>query len=51
MVCSNCNAVVHKGDADGMTDSINPDQTAPLGATVPGSAMFAKTYLFQNQEL
>ena len=28
-------------DADGMTNSVEPDQTAPLGAVRSGSAQFA----------
>ena len=35
-------------DADGMANSVDPDQTAPLGAVWDGSALFAKTYLSEN---
>ena len=33
-------------DADGMANSVDPDQTAPLGAVWSGSALFA--YLSEN---
>ena len=29
-------------DADGMANSVGPDQTAPLGAVWSGSTLFAK---------
>ena len=32
-------------DADGMANSVDPDQTAPLGS---GSALFAQTCLSEN---
>ena len=32
-------------DADRMANSVDPDQTAPLGS---GSALFAKAYLSEN---
>ena len=32
-------------DADGMANSVDPDQTAPLGAVWSWSALFAQTYL------
>ena len=32
-------------DADGMAYSVDPDETAPLGAVWSGSALFAKAYL------
>ena len=32
-------------DADGIANSEDPDQTAPLGAVWSGSALFAQTYL------
>ena len=35
-------------DADGMASSVDPDQTAPLGAVWSGSALFAQTYLSEN---
>ena len=34
-------------DADGMANSVDPDQTA-LGALWSGSALFAQTYLSEN---
>ena len=34
--------------ADGMANSVDPDQTATLGAVWSGSALFAKTYLSEN---
>ena len=35
-------------DADGMANSVDPDQTAPLEAVWSGSALFAQTYLSEN---
>ena len=35
-------------DVDGMANSVDPDQTAPLGAVWSGSALFAKAYLSKN---
>ena len=35
-------------DADGMANSVDPDQTAPLGAVWSGSALFVQTYLSEN---
>ena len=35
-------------DADGIANSVDPDQTAPLGAVWPGSALFAQAYLSEN---
>ena len=37
-----------RNDADGMKNSIDPDQTAPLGAVWSGSALFAQTCLSEN---
>ena len=34
--------------ADGMANSVDPDQTAPLGAVWSGSALFAQTCLSKN---
>ena len=34
-------------DADGMANSVDPDQT-PLGAVWSGSALFAQAYLSEN---
>ena len=33
---------------DGMANSVDPDQTAPLGAVWSGSALFAQAYLSEN---
>ena len=35
-------------DADGIANSVDPDQTAPLGAVWSGSALFAQAYLSEN---
>ena len=35
-------------DADRMAKSVDPDQTAPLGAVWSGSALFAQTYMSEN---
>ena len=35
-------------DADGMTNSVDPDQTAPVGAVWSGSALFSQAYLSEN---
>ena len=40
--------VMSPNDADGMALSVDPDQTAPLGAVWSGSALFAQTYLSEN---
>ena len=40
--------VMSPNDADGMANSVDPDQTAPLGAVWFGSARFAQAYLFEN---
>ena len=40
--------VMSPNDADGMTNSVDPDQTAPLGAVWSGSALFAQAYLSEN---
>ena len=39
---------MHPKDADKMAKSVEPDQTAPLGAVWSGSALFAQSYLSQN---
>ena len=39
---------VHPNDADGMANSVDPDQTAPLGAVWSGSTLFAQTCLSEN---
>ena len=33
---------------DGIANSVDPDQSAPLGAVWSGSALFAQTYLCEN---
>ena len=35
-------------DADRMANSVDPDQTAPVGAVWSGSILFAKAYLSEN---
>ena len=40
--------VMHPKDAEGIANSVDPDQTAPLGASWSGSALFAQTYLSEN---
>ena len=40
--------VMHPKDAAGIANSVDPDQTAPLGAVWSGSALFAQTYLSEN---
>ena len=35
-------------DVDGMANSVDPDQTAPLRAVWSGSALFAQAYLSEN---
>ena len=35
-------------DADRIANSVNPDQSAPLGAVWSGSALFAQAYLSEN---
>ena len=35
-------------DVDGIANSVDPDQTAPLGAVWSGSTLFAQTYLSEN---
>ena len=35
-------------DADGMANSVDPDQTAPVGAVWSGSTLFAQAYLSEN---
>ena len=39
--------VMSPKDADGMANSVDPDQTA-LGAVCSGSTLFALTYLSEN---
>ena len=40
--------VMSPNDAGGMANSVDPDQTAPLGAVWSGSALFAQTCLSEN---
>ena len=42
------NRVMSPDDADGMANSVDPDQTAPVGAVWSGSALFAQAYLSEN---
>ena len=37
--------IMSPNDADRMANSVDPDQTAPLGAVWSGSALFAQTCL------
>ena len=39
---------MHPKDAEGIANSVDRDQTAPLGAVWSGSALFAQTYLSEN---
>ena len=41
---------IQKG-GDWIANSVDPDQTAPQGAVLSGSALFAQTCLFQYLEL
>ena len=40
--------LISPNDADGMANSVDPDQTSPLGAVWSGSALFAQAYLSEN---
>ena len=40
--------MMQPNDADWMANSVDPDQTATLGAVWSGSALFAQTYLSEN---
>ena len=40
--------VMSPKDVEGIANSVDPDQTAPLGAVWSGSALFAQTYLSEN---
>ena len=40
--------VMSPNDADRMANSVDADQTAPLGAVWSGSALFAQAYLSEN---
>ena len=39
---------MHPKDAEGIAKSVDPDQTAPLGAVWSGSPLFAQTCLSEN---
>ena len=39
---------MHSKDAEGIANSVDPDQTAPLGVGWSGSALFAQTCLSEN---
>ena len=39
---------MHTKDAEGIAHSVDPDQTAPLGAVWSGSALFAQICLSEN---
>ena len=41
-------SVMSPNDADGMANSVDSDQTAPLGAVWSGSALFAQACLSEN---
>ena len=40
--------VFRQKDANGIANSVDPDQSAPLGADCSGSALFAQIYLSEN---
>ena len=40
--------VMSPNDADRMANSVDPDETAPLGGVWSGSALFAQAYLSEN---
>ena len=40
--------VMSPNDTEGIANSVDPDQTAPLGAVWCGSALFAQAYLSEN---
>ena len=40
--------VMSPNDAEGMANSVDPDQSPPLGAVWSGSALFAQAYLSEN---
>ena len=40
--------IMSPNNTDGMANSVDPDQTAPLGAVWSGSALFAQAYLSEN---
>ena len=42
--------LLSSNDADELANSVDPDQTAPLGAVWSGSSLFAQAYLSENLE-
>ena len=40
--------VMRPKDAEGIGNSVEPDQAAPLGAVWSGSALFAQAYVSEN---
>ena len=40
--------MMQSNDADWMANSVDPDQTAPLGAVWSGSTLFAQAYLSET---
>ena len=40
--------IIHPKDAGGIVKSVDPDQTAPLGAVWPGSALFAQACVSEH---
>ena len=40
--------VMRPNDSDGMANSVDPDETAAVGAVWSGSAQFAQAYLSKN---
>ena len=41
-------SLMHPNDAEGIANSVDPDQTAPLGAVWSGSVLFAQTCRSEN---
>ena len=39
---------MHPKDAEGIANSVDPDQTAPVGAVWSGAALFAQTCPSEN---
>ena len=39
---------MHPKDAAGIANSVDPDQTAPIGAVWSGSPLFAQAYVSEN---
>ena len=40
--------VIRPKDAEGIANSVDPDQTVPIGTVWSGSALFAQAYLSEN---